>query len=177
YVERRLLRRAARFGRELGLEQPFLSKVAPTVAELMGHHYPELIEKRVQIEKIIQTEEERLGSTLARGMNLLDDIFAQMDKDGLKETPGEELFKLHDTYGFPLDLATDIAEDRGYTVDHEGFKKAMTRQKEMARSAWAGSGQDAIAPVYNTVREAQGDTEFLGYTATECPAEIKAIIV
>lgn len=176
YVERRLLRRAARFGRELGLTQPFLYKIAPTVAELMGQHYPELTENRVQIQKIIQTEEERFGSTLARGMGLLDDIFAQMDKEGVKETPGEELFKLHDTYGFPLDLATDIAEDRGYTVDHAGFKKAMTRQKEMARSAWTGSGQDAIAPVYNTLREAHGDTEFKGYETTACNAVIQAII-
>jgi alanyl-tRNA synthetase len=141
----------------------------------MGHHYPELIEKRVQIEKLIKTEEERFGSTLARGMSLLDDIFAEMEKSGLKETPGEELFKLHDTYGFPLDLATDIAEDRGYTVDREGFKVAMTRQKDMARSAWTGSGQDAIAPVYNHVREEQGDTEFKGYDVTTCDAVIKAI--
>jgi len=177
YVERRLLRRAARFGRELGLEQPFLYKIAPTLAEMMGHHYPELIEKRVQIEKLIKTEEERFGSTLARGMALLDDIFAEMEKTGLKETPGEELFKLHDTYGFPLDLATDIAEDRGYTVDREGFKTAMARQKDMARSAWTGSGQDAIAPVYNHVREEQGDTEFKGYDVTTCDAVIKAIIV
>ncbi len=177
YVERRLLRRAARFGRELGLEQPFLYKIAPTLVDIMGHHYPELIEKRVQIEKLIKTEEERFGSTLARGMSLLDDIFAEMEKSGLKETPGEELFKLHDTCGFPLDLATDIAEDRGYTVDREGFKTAMARQKDMARSAWAGSGQDAIAPVFNHVREEQGDTEFKGYEVTTCDAVIKAIIV
>jgi len=177
YVERRLLRRAARFGRELGLEQPFLYKIAPTLVDIMGHHYPELIEKRVQIEKLIKTEEERFGSTLARGMSLLDDIFESMEKSGLKETPGEELFKLHDTYGFPLDLATDIAEDRGYTVDREGFKTAMARQKDMARSAWTGSGQDAIAPVYNHVREEQGDTEFKGYDVTTCDAVITAIIV
>ena len=177
YVERRLLRRAARFGRELGLNEPFLYKVAPTVVELMGHHYPELVEKRQQIEKLIRLEEERFGSTLARGMTLLDDIFAEMKKSNATVTPGDELFKLHDTYGFPLDLATDIAEDNGYTVDRDGFNKAMKEQKDRARTAWAGSGQEAIAPVYNQVRETHGDTDFKGYELTECTGTIQAIVL
>ncbi|MCF6286469.1 MAG: alanine--tRNA ligase, partial [Candidatus Hydrogenedentes bacterium] len=176
YVERRLLRRAARFGRELGLNQPFLYKVVPTVIELMGAQYPELVEKRNQIVRIIQTEEERFGSTLARGMGRLDDIFAQMKKDGVTVTPGEDLFKLHDTYGFPLDLATDIAEDQGYTIDRDGFNAAMAEQKNRGREGWAGSGQKAIAPVYDHVREAHGDTDFKGYDCTACDATIQAII-
>ena len=101
YVERRLLRRAARFGRELGLEKPFLHEVAPVVGELMGHQYPELLEKAKQIGKVILTEEERFASTLARGMDLLEEMFAKLDKAGEKTVPGVELFRLHDTFGFP----------------------------------------------------------------------------
>ena len=176
YVERRLLRRAARFGRELGLERPFLFEVSKTVADIMGHHYPEIVEKRVQIEKIIQTEEERFAGTLARGMDVLDKTFARMESDGVTTVPGSDLFKLHDTYGFPLDLATDISEDRGYTVDVEGFKAEMTGQKEKARSAWAGSGEEKLSPVYRTLMTEKGPTEFLGYETTEADAEIVAIV-
>jgi alanyl-tRNA synthetase len=176
YVERRLLRRAARFGRELGLEKPFLHEVCGTVIDRMGGHYPELVESGTQIEKIVHVEEERFASTLARGMSLLDDLFEQMDKDGVKQTPGDELFKLHDTYGFPLDLATDIAEDHGYTVDRDSFEKAMAGQREKARGAWAGSGQDEIAPVYGQLHEELGETKFLGYDTTSCTAQIIALV-
>ena len=176
YVERRLLRRAARFGRELGLEHPFLHTVCDTVIDMMGGHYPELVESGTQIEKIIHVEEERFASTLARGMNLLDNLFAQMKKDGIQQTPGEELFKLHDTFGFPLDLATDIAEDHGYTVDRDGFNLAMAGQRKKARGAWAGSGQEAISPIYGQLHEELGDTEFLGYEKVACTAKIVAIV-
>lgn len=176
YVERRLLRRAARFGRELGLDKPFLFEVSGTVGELMGHHYPELLEKRAQIEKIIFTEEERFASTLARGMDLLEDIFEKMDKAGDKTVPGAELFRMHDTFGFPLDLATDIAEDRAYAVDREGFDAAMTEQRKKARSAWAGSGEAELSPVYRHVHDKVGDTEFVGYDTLDCEAKITAIL-
>jgi alanyl-tRNA synthetase len=176
YVERRLLRRAARFGRELGLEQPFLHKVVGTVIERMGGQYPEIIEKRAQVERIIHTEEERFASTLARGMNLLDEIFAKMENSGETTVPGKDLFRMHDTFGFPLDLATDIAEDRGYKVDREGFQAAMTQQREQARSAWNGSGEEAIAPVYRVVRDEVGDVEFVGYEATERNAVVLALV-
>ncbi len=176
YVERRLLRRAARFGRELGLENPFLHQVAQTVIEKMGHHYPELVESRIQIEKIILTEEQRFQSTLARGMDLLEDAFGKLDTRGSKIVPGEELFRLHDTYGFPLDLATDIATDRGYEVDREGFETAMAHQRQQARSAWAGSGEQALAPVYRVIHEKAGDTEFVGYEAFQSRSRILAIV-
>lgn len=177
YVLRRLLRRAARFGRELGLEKPFLHEVCMTVVDQMSHHYPELEEGRKQIARIVNTEEERFASTLARGMDLLVDVFEQMKKQGREVVPGEALFKLHDTFGFPLDLATDIAEDSGYTVDRDGFQAEMTRQRERARSAWTGSGESAISPVYRKLQEAHGDTEFLGYTETDAAATIQAIVV
>lgn len=174
YVQRRLLRRAARFGRELGFEAPFLFQVSRTVVELMSHQYPELSEGARQIERVIQTEEQRFQSTLARGMDLMETILEQVGTGGV--VPGEELFRLHDTYGFPLDLATDIAEDRGYTIDREGFDAAMRRQREQARNAWAGSGEQAINPVYRVLRDRLGDTEFVGYESLDCEARVVAIL-
>ena len=176
YVNRRLLRRGARFGRELGFDKPFLHKVVQTAIERMGHQYPELVEKRVQIEKIILTEEERFASTLARGMDRLEELFDNMDQAGEKLVAGIELFRLHDTFGFPLDLATDVATDRGYRVDQEGFETEMAKQRGRARTAWAGSGDAALPPVYRVVRDEVGLTEFVGYDATECPARIVAIV-
>jgi len=174
YVERRLLRRAARFGRELGLEEPFLHNVSATVIELMGHHYPELLEKRSSIEKVIATEEKRFQSTLARGMDLLEEMLSHLGAGAT--VPGEELFRLHDTYGFPLDLATDIAEDRGFVADHEGFKAAMAEQKERARSSWAGSGEAELAPVYRTIRDAAGETAFIGYDSLAGESKVVALV-
>ncbi len=176
YVERRLLRRAARFGREIGLEEPFLYKVVPTVVDLMKHQYPELVEQRLQIEKLVATEEERFAATLARGMDLLEDLFKKMDKDGDRLVPGPELFRMHDTFGFPLDLASDIATDRGYEIDHEGFEAEMVKQRQRARTAWAGSGEAALAPIYRVTYDIVGDTEFVGYETSKCSAKIEAII-
>ena len=176
YVERRLLRRAARFGRELGLDKPFLYDITKVVGEQMGHHYPELVEKRVQIEKIILTEEERFAGTLARGMDLLEETFDRMKKAGETVVPGEELFRMHDTFGFPLDLATDIAEDRGFTVDRKGFDTAMAKQRDQARSAWAGSGEESLPAVYSVTANEIGATEFVGYRQAETAAAVKAII-
>jgi alanyl-tRNA synthetase len=172
YVERRLLRRAARFGRELGLDRPFLYTVADAVVETMAHQYPELAEKRVQIEKVIETEEKRFGSTLARGMDLLDEA---LEKANAKTVDGGTLFKLYDTYGFPIDLATDIVEDRGYTVDREGFDAAMARQKEKARQSWKGSGAEAVPDAYRKAHDELGDTVFVGYDTTECEAKITGV--
>ncbi len=175
YVLRRLLRRAARFGRDLGLDQPFLYKIAPTVIKLMGHQYPELVEKRLQIEKTIRAEEESFGKTLNRGMIQLDKMFpVDTDKTMNGYDAGQNVFTLSDTYGFPADISIDILEERGYPYDQAGFDDAMKEQKE--RGGFVGSGQEAIAPVYSQVHEACGDTDFKGYDTTECKATIKAII-
>jgi len=176
YVLRRLLRRAARFGRELGLERPFLHTVSGAVVDRLGHQYPELVEGRKQIAHIIRLEEERFAGTLARGMEILAEVFAKVEASGSKVAPGDELFKLYDTYGFPLDLATDMAEERGYTVDTDGFKAAMAQQKEKARGTWAGSGQQSLAPVYHSLHAAKGDTPFTGYESLAETAEVLAII-
>jgi len=176
YVLRRLLRRAARFGREIGLERPFLHEVCGTVIERMGGHYPELIEGAGQIEKIVHKEEERFASTLARGMDLIHEIFDKLRATGETRIGGEDCFKLYDTFGFPLDLAEDMAEEQGFTLDRPGFEAAMDRQRTQARSAWTGSGQEAIAPVYRQLQEQQGATEFLGYDCIEADCTIAAIV-
>ena len=139
----------------------------------MGHHYPSS-SKRVQIQRIIQTEEERFGSTLARGMNLLDDIFAQMDKDGLKETRARSSSPTTPTASRWTSPPTSprTALHRGPRRLQEGHGPPGNGPQRLGKS-----GQDAIAPVYNTVREQHGDTEFVGYESTESTAEIKAIIV
>ena len=175
YVLRRLLRRAARFGRDLGLDQPFLYKIAPTVIKLMGHQYPELVEKRLQIEKTIRAEEESFGKTLNRGMIQLDKMFPVATDTSMNGyDAGTNVFTLSDTYGFPADISIDILEERGYPYDQAGFDDAMKQQKE--RGGFVGSGQEAIAPIYSNVHEACGDTEFKGYDTIECKATIKAII-
>jgi len=175
YVERRLLRRAARFGRELGLEKPFLHDVAMAVVDTMSGQYPELGEKRVQIEKVIHTEEERFASTLARGMDLLDDALAKQDTEDTKTIPGETLFRLYDTFGFPFDLANDIVTDRGYSVDKEGFDAAMTHQRDQARKSWKGSGAASVSAAYRTAREKLGNTTFVGYDATESDSTVTGL--
>lgn len=188
YVERKLLRRAARFGHELGLKRPFLFEISKTVVKLMGEQYPELIEKQLQIEKIIHTEEERFADTLKRGMDILDkhfpapetiyldaDISYKDYKTDAAES-GEVIFLLHDTYGFPKDLTADILEDRGYPFDEKGFFIAMEKQKGKARSAWKGSGDQALAPIYRTLHEEHGNVEFLGYDSTSADATILAIV-
>ncbi len=176
YVFRRLLRRAARFGRELGMDAPFLFRVSEAVVDRFGHQYPELVEGRTHIARVIRLEEERFAGTLARGMELLADVFDEMTRTGEKVVSGETLFTLHDTYGFPLDLAADMAEEKGYTVDREGFDRAMARQREKARGAWAGSGQAALPPVYRAVQARAGDTEFVGYDTLENEGVIVAMI-
>jgi len=176
YVERRLLRRAARFGRELGFTKPFLHQLSHTLIDMMSGHYPELEESRARIDKLIQIEEERFTSTLARGMDILSNIFDVMKSQGESVVSGEELFKLHDTYGFPLDLATDIAVDQGYNVDKAGFEAAMKGQREKARGAWAGSGQQEITPVYRQLFESSGDTDFIGYDSLETESKVIALL-
>ncbi len=163
YVWRRILRRASRFGREIGLEKPFLYQISKVVVQNMGKYYPELIETQTQIEKIIYLEEERFANTLSRGMDLLKELFEEMNSKGEKLIPGDILFKLHDTYGFPLDIVKDMAEEKGFELDEEGYSEAKEKQRELARKTWAGSGQQEISPVYHQILAEHGETKFVGY--------------
>jgi len=135
YVLRRVLRRTSLFGRRLGLEKPFIDNIAEAAIGLMGHIYPELKKRRDFILQVVEDEETRFGATLSTGLELLDDIVAEAAKTGEKEISGERAFKLYDTYGFPVELTQEIAADRGFSVDLDGFEVEMGRQKEKARKS------------------------------------------
>ncbi len=167
YVLRRIIRRAARHGKFLGLEGPFLYRICPLVGELMNATFPELQENMGTIERIAQIEEERFASTLEHGMKRISDLMEQTRSLGNDLLPGEEVFRLYDTFGFPLDLAEDIAEEHGMTVDVKGFNEEMDRQKERARASWTGSGQEDVAPLYRELLKKAGKTVFTGYDSEQ----------
>jgi alanyl-tRNA synthetase len=135
YVLRMILRRAARFGRKIGFQGPFLAEVAKVVIDLMGSYFTELRARREFILSTITQEEERFQRTLDMGLNLLDELIADLSSRGEIMIPGDQAFRLYDTYGFPLDLTRDVAKERGLTVDEEGFAAALERQRELARAA------------------------------------------
>ncbi len=135
YILRMILRRAARHGRKIGFKGPFLAHIADKVIEIMGHHYTELPLRRDFIKNLITQEEERFQQTLDIGLNLLDTLIADLASKGQKIIPGEEAFRLYDTYGFPLDLTRVVARERGFEVDEEGFNRAMEAQRARARAA------------------------------------------
>jgi alanyl-tRNA synthetase len=176
YVARRILRRAARYGLELGIEEPFFFKAAEAVVENMKGAYPQLEQARARISKVIHNEEERFHDTLLQGMTLLDEIFGEMEKSGTKQLPGTELFRLYDTFGFPVELAGDIASDRGYTLDLPGFEAQMEKQRERARSHWTVASDDSLAPVYLQLKDKLGATAFVGYDETKVKATVQAIV-
>ncbi len=140
YVTRMILRRAARFGKKIGFEKPFLADVADVVIQQMGQHYTELIPNRELIRQTIQEEEIRFRRTLDIGLARLDELIETLKEQGKTVIPGEEAFRLWDTYGFPLDITRDVAKEHGMTVDEEGYRKAMEAQRERAR---AGAGKAA----------------------------------
>jgi len=176
YVARRILRRAARYGRDLGIEKPFFHRVAESVVDRMHGAYPQLEQARTQIATLILSEEERFHDTLLQGMALLDEVFEQMEKSGAKEVPGKQLFRLYDTYGFPLELADDVAADRGYTLDRAGFEAEMEKQRERARSSWTGTGDESMVPAYLELRDKLGETSFVGYARMKAKARVEAIV-
>ncbi len=134
YVLRMILRRAARFGKLLGFEQPFLTEIAKIVIEEMGVHYTDLRTNEAFILQTIRDEEERFHRTLATGLGLLDDLMARLQREGTQTIPGQEAFHLWDTYGFPIDLTRDVAQERGFTIDEESFRQALNEQKERSRA-------------------------------------------
>jgi len=154
YVLRRIIRRAIRHGHKLGIRDSFFSKLVAALVEQMGDAYPELTKMQGQVEKVLKQEEIRFAETLDQGMAILEQ--AIKDLSG-KEIPGETVFKLYDTYGFPYDLTADIARERNLTVDKKGFDKAMDEQRERARSV------KSFAADYDKALDIEGSTEFTGY--------------
>ncbi|MBQ2146373.1 MAG: alanine--tRNA ligase [Oscillospiraceae bacterium] len=174
YVLRRLIRRAARHGRRLGVKDPFLWKVVETVVEQNEIQYPELRSKVSYIIKVLKAEEESFGKTLDAGMKMCNDLIEEHKAEGIKELSGADAFKLYDTYGFPLDITTDMCEENGMTVDEQGFASYMEEQKQRARKAREALGDLGWAGV-EFGKEIQ-DTEFLGYDNSSCESRVLSIV-
>lgn len=175
YVLRRLLRRAARHGRLLGIKGLFLSDIVDTVIKENHVEYPELAEKRDYLKRVISMEEERFSTTIDQGLLLLNEMKAnvKVDENGKKVLCGDDAFKLYDTYGFPLDLTSDILEDEGISVDEEKFKELMNEQRSRARAARTAAGNGKLT---ETNDEDTPKTEFLGYDVLKNEAKVVAII-
>ncbi|MBE9535748.1 MAG: alanine--tRNA ligase, partial [Proteobacteria bacterium] len=177
YVLRRIMRRAARHGRKLGLAELFLHLTSSAVADELGQAYPELLENRDFCAKVILNEEERFLNTLDHGMRLLEDEVGKLKKESKNVLPGDIAFRLYDTFGFPLDLTEDILKEEDMTVDKPGFDISMDKQKHMARQAWSGSGESKVDEVYAALVKEKGlSSEFIGYTESKAEARVVAII-
>jgi alanyl-tRNA synthetase len=177
YVLRRILRRAARHGKLLGLDKPFLNEVVSVVVETMKDAYPDLSDKESFIRKVVVNEEQRFIETLDSGLKILSEEVATLKKSGQPIVPGEVVFKLYDTFGFPVDLTADIIKKDRLTLDMEGFEKAMEAQREKARESWKGSGEQAIADSYKKLAVQGVSTEFIGFHGvTEATSCIIAIL-
>jgi alanyl-tRNA synthetase len=175
YVLRRVLRRASRHGVLLGVERPFLFAVADAVIDEMGDAYPALVERRAWITDRVRREEERFLETLSKGLALLEEEVRKAREAGLHVLPGDVVFKLYDTFGFPVDLTEDILLGHELGFDHAGFETAMNEQRERARAAWKGSGAAAVGPIYSQLA-ADFETRFLGYDQLAVESRVLALV-
>jgi alanyl-tRNA synthetase len=174
YVLRRIIRRAARHGKMLGLAEPFLHRGVEVVVGAMSGAYPELPGHLEFIRKVTKVEEERFTHTLEQGLALLQQLMERAKAGGAFAIGGEELFRLYDTYGFPLDLAGEVASEQGLGLDMEGFEAAMRAQRERARASWVGSGETA-AGSWPTLLANLPETQFTGYGHAEGEARVLAL--
>ncbi len=174
YILRRILRRAVRFGRLLGIQRPFLRETVDTVVQIFGEAYPELTQRQDFITKVVEMEEARFGQTLTVGLNLLDQMIGSYRERGVSQLSGEDVFRLYDTFGFPIELTTELAREAGLTVDLEGAEQAMERQREMARAASRfGASRRETAEVY---AQLPLDVSFLGYERLDATSQIVGMI-
>ncbi|HEY6007427.1 MAG TPA: alanine--tRNA ligase, partial [Geobacteraceae bacterium] len=176
YVLRRIMRRAARHAKMLGFAEPMLHRAVDAVNEMMADAYPELIERESYIKKVVLAEEERFLDTLDNGLRILNDEVANLRRKGETVIPGETLFRLYDTYGFPTDLTGDIVASEGFTIDEAGFEACMERQREQAREHWKGSGEEGIAAIHKTLHTRGVRSRFVGYAEQTAYAPVVAIL-
>ena len=177
YILRRILRRAARHGKLLGLDKPFLNDLVPVVIEKMKDAYPELLDKEAYVIKVVVNEEKRFMETLDAGLKILNDEVRRLTKKGEQVIPGTTVFKLYDTYGFPTDLTEEAARSCGLSLDMPGFEAAMKIQREKARESWKGSGEEEVADVYRALSMRGIVTGFAGYESrTETESHVVAIL-
>lgn len=175
YVIRRIIRRASRHARLLGLEGVVLCKLINTAVEGMRDSYPELAYEKERALRVLTLEEEQFIRTLEQGMRILDGVIDELKKKGESIIPGSELFRLYDTSGFPMDMARDIAMDNDLLIDEDGFHREMEIQRKRARASWVGE-DEAIASIYKELLSEIGETVFIGHETLESESVIKAII-
>ena len=177
YVLRRILRRGCRHGKLLGFDKPFLNDVVATVVEVMKDAYPEIVDRLAFVQKVIFNEEQRFLETLDTGLRILTDEVAKLKSAGGSIIPGEVVFRLYDTYGFPSDLTADIVKKDNLTLDMEGFERLMEEQREKARESWKGSGESAVADSYRKLALKGIKSELVGYEeVTEATSFVTAIL-
>ncbi len=176
YVLRRIMRRAIRHGRTLGIKGLFLGEVFGVVAEVMREAYPELVEHRSYIRRVIELEEAGFSETLDRGLSLLREETARLTQVGRKVIPGNVVFMLYDTYGFPVDLTEDIVQEEGFRIDLDGFEGAMEEQRRRARESWKGMGDEGLKESYGRISSEGIETEFVGYDELQCTSTVVKII-
>jgi alanyl-tRNA synthetase len=176
YVLRRVLRRAVRHGKLLGIERPFLNQLVDVVIELFSPYYPNLNEQRERIHRVIRHEEEHFQRTLSAGLSRFETLLDQLQRSGEQVLPGDEAFRLYDTYGFPLELTEELARESGFTVDRAGFERALERQRELSRASVGrfADTQRQRAELYAQFSERL--TEFVGYDRLETTATIVGIL-
>lgn len=176
YVLRRLIRRAYRFGKLLGFNEPFLCETTDQVAREMGETFPELTAGRDFMVRVVRQEEERFGETLDKGLHILEEEMAALKAAGKTVIGGETAFKLYDTYGFPLDIVNDVAEKQGFSVDESGFREHMAAQKKKSREAWAGSGDKGLAGQFAALLGGGLESEFVGYDCLNASSRVVALL-
>jgi alanyl-tRNA synthetase len=175
YIIRRLLRRAVRYGKNLGMDKPFLHQLIGIVGDIMGVYYPEVVDKREYIERIVRLEEERFHETLGDGLAILSTLVQAAEKAGEQQISGADAFKLYDTYGFPFDLTEDFAAEHGMTVDREGFDLAMNEQRVRARAARQETESMKIQG--GPLSDYKDKSVFVGYNEWITEATVKAIVL
>ncbi len=176
YVLRRVIRRALRHGRFLGLERPFLHEVSVSVMRAMEDAYPELLQNKSFITRVIVHEEERFSETLDNGLKLLQSEMKRLEEEKAKVIPGALIFKLYDTYGFPIDIVTDMARGLKLSTDEAGFQALMDKQREQSRMYWKGSGEREISGAYHQLSSRGVSTAFKGYETLEAESAVVALI-
>lgn len=163
YVLRRIMRRAARHAKMLGFAVPVLYRAVDAVNSIMGEAFPELIDREEYVKKVILAEEERFAETLDRGLAILNEDIAGLKSRGEKQLPGEAVFRLYDTFGFPVDLTADIMAAEGMTIDEPGFEECMELQRSKAREHWKGSGEEGVADIFKKLHSEGIRSKFIGY--------------
>ncbi len=173
YVLRRIMRRAMRFGKKLGVGEPFLYRFIDTVNRVMGDVYPEIVANRDTVVNVVKSEEEQFFETLESGLKILEDIFKRAKS---KVVDAENAFKLYDTYGFPIDLTVDIARENGFEVDVKGFNELLEKRREESRKTWKGTGDSFVWDAFGEIYKSVGETEFVGYDEFETEAKLLGIV-